>query len=643
MPFFYQTTLTQTRAKPTFLAQVLLTLLLLSGSGALWAQPSDETITVTASRLPMDSLRSGSQITIISKADIDLRNPNSLPDLLRGQPGLSVSQQSGLGGLTQVRMRGREANHVLVLVDGVEANDIGQGSEFNFSQFPVRQIERIEIVHGAESAIWGSDAIAGVIHIMTRSPESQPSTTFLLSAGSNQTQNLAIDSATRLGETQLALGISHFKTQGYNVSRQGDEPDGSRQRAAYLRTSSPVSEHWRLGSVFRLQQSQNDFDDVDYALTGLPTDADFTTAHQNWIAGVRMVSDHEDLQQSLSFNFSRDKNDNRTTPNADTQTDSAKHQVNYQISKTINTGTWIGLMEYESLHFEQRGPSSFFGDPNQDHSLTQLALGGEYRLDQDNWTGSLSARLEQNSDFGAGHSLRGNAAYFLTEATKIFGAIGRSTKNPTFTERFGYYTNFKGNDALKPEHSLALDFGISHRFSALPITMALQGYAAHLENEINGFVYDPVDFVFTANNDPRRSKQRGYDAKINWQASDALTVEAFYGRLKATDGDSLDELRRPRTTGFFAIAYRAENWQHQLSAAYTGKSEDIFFPPVAPFQERVQMDSFTLVSVTSNVLISKKFEAFVAIENLLDTQFEEVFGYQRSGRTARLGLKLRIE
>ncbi len=643
MPFFYQTTLTQTRAKPTFLAQVLLTLLILSGSGALWAQPSDETITVTASRLPMDSLRSGSQITIISKADIDLRNPNSLPDLLRGQPGLSVSQQSGLGGLTQVRMRGREANHVLVLVDGVEANDIGQGSEFNFSQFPVRQIERIEIVHGAESAIWGSDAIAGVIHIMTRSPESQPSKTFLLSAGSNQTQNLAIDSATRLGETQLALGISHFKTQGYNVSRQGDERDGSHQRAAYLRTSSPVSEHWRLGSVFRLQQSQNDFDDVDYALTGLPTDADFTTAHQNWIAGVRMVSDHEDLQQSLSFNFSRDKNDNRTTPNADTQTDSAKHQVNYQISKTINTGTWIGLMEYESLHFEQRGPSSFFGDPNQDHSLTQLALGGEYRLDQDNWTGSLSARLEQNSDFGAGHSLRGNAAYFLTEATKIFGAIGRSTKNPTFTERFGYYTNFKGNDALKPEHSLALDFGISHRFSALPITMALQGYAAHLENEINGFVYDPVDFVFTANNDPRRSKQRGYDAKINWQASDALTVEAFYGRLKATDGDSLDELRRPRTTGFFAIAYRAENWQHQLSAAYTGKSEDIFFPPVAPFQERVQMDSFTLVSVTSNVLISKKFEAFVAIENLLDTQFEEVFGYQRSGRTARLGLKLRIE
>ena len=643
MPFFYQTASIQNQVTPTFLSNALFVTVLLIGGASVSAQPSDETITVTASRLPMDSLRSGSQITIITKADIDLRNPNSLPDLLRGQPGLSVSQQSGLGGLTQVRMRGREANHVLVLVDGVEANDIGQGSEFNFSQFPVQQIQRIEIVHGAESAIWGSDAIAGVIHIMTRSPESQPSTTFLMSAGSHQTENLAIDTATRLGETQLALGVSHFKTQGYNVSRQGDERDGSHQRAAYLRTSSLLSEHWRLGSVFRLQQSQNAFDDVDYALTGLPIDADFTTAHQNWIAGLRLSSDHEHLQQTLSFNFSRDKNDNRTIPNADTKTDSAKHQLNYQISKTINTATWIGLMEYESLHFEQRGPSSFFGDPNQDHSLTQLALGGEYRLDRDNWTGSLSGRVEHNSDFGAGHSLRGNAAYFLTEATKVYAAVGRSTKNPTFTERFGYFTNFKGNDELKPEHSLALDFGVSHRFSALPITLALQGYSAHLENEINGFVYDPVDFVFTANNDQNRSKQRGYDAKLNWQPSEALTVEAFYGRLKATDGSAINELRRPRTTGFFSIAYRAENWHYQLSAAYTGESDDIFYPPVAPYQERVQLDPFTLVGFTSNILISQKIEAFVAVDNLLDTQFEEVFGYQRSGRTVRIGVKLRVD
>ena len=642
MPSLPRPFLSKSQTKSRLFSKSLVLMTVFFGAVSLKAQPTDETITVTASRLPMDSLRSGSQITIITKADIDLQNPASLPDLLRGQPGLSISQQSGTGGLTQVRMRGREANHVLVLIDGVEANDIGQGSEFNFSQFPVQQIERIEIVHGAESAIWGSDAIAGVIHIMTRSPDSQPSTNFLISAGSDQTETIAIDTATVLGKTQLALGLSHFGTEGFNVSRQGDERDGSKQRAAYIRTLTPLSNQWRLSSVLRLQQSQTDFDDVDYLVTGLPTDADFTTAHQNWIGGLRLMSDQDHVQQSLSINFSQDRNTNRTYPNANTKTDSAKQQFNYQISRTADNTTWVGLLEYEKLRFEQRGPASFFGDPNQDQALTQLALGGEYRLDQNKWTGSLSFRVEDNSDFGAGHSLRGNTAYFLTERTKVYAALGRSTKNPTFTERFGYFTNFKGNDELKPEHSLAFDVGISHRFSGPPITLALQGYSAHLKNEINGFVFDPIDFGYTAINDQNRSKQRGYDAKFNWQPSETLTLEGYYGRLKATDGNAMTEIRRPSTTGLLSIAYQSAKWRHQVSAAYTGKSDDIFYPPVPPYQERVQMTDFTLVAVTSNVLITEKLDAFMSIDNLLGTQFEEVFGYRRSGRTLRFGVKLRL-
>ena len=126
-------------------------------------------ITVTASRVPTEQMRSGNAVEIITRTQILKQNPGSLADLLRRLPGLSVSQQSGLGGLTQIRMRGKEANHILVLVDGIEANDVSQGSEFNFSQFPVHQIDRIEVVYGAESAVWGSDAVAGVIHIMTRS------------------------------------------------------------------------------------------------------------------------------------------------------------------------------------------------------------------------------------------------------------------------------------------------------------------------------------------------------------------------------------------------------------------------------------------------------------------------------------------
>jgi len=159
----------------------------------------EETLTVTASRLPMDSARSGNPIEIITRDDIEALNPVSLAELLRSRAGLSISQQSGVGGLTQVRMRGSEANHVLVLIDGIEANDIGQGSEFNFSQFPIQLIEKIEIVHGAESALWGSDAVAGVIHIITRPENFTAGTAIALEAGSFGSESASLRSSVKLG------------------------------------------------------------------------------------------------------------------------------------------------------------------------------------------------------------------------------------------------------------------------------------------------------------------------------------------------------------------------------------------------------------------------------------------------------------
>ena len=125
------------------------------------------TITVTASRTPINSDETASALSILSKEDIQQRNANSIADLLREIPGFAVSQQGSRGAVTQVRVRGAEANQVLVLIDGIEANDVSQGSEFNFAHLNADQIERIEIVRGPQSALWGSDALAGVINIIT--------------------------------------------------------------------------------------------------------------------------------------------------------------------------------------------------------------------------------------------------------------------------------------------------------------------------------------------------------------------------------------------------------------------------------------------------------------------------------------------
>ena len=135
---------------------------------------------VTVSAIPLKLSEAGSSISIITKEDIAARGMPSIQSLLREVAGFAVSQQGSQGAVTQLRARGAEANQILVLINGVEANDIAQGSEFDFSQLSTSDVERIEIVRGPQSALWGSDALAGVVHVITSGIE-QKETTELIS------------------------------------------------------------------------------------------------------------------------------------------------------------------------------------------------------------------------------------------------------------------------------------------------------------------------------------------------------------------------------------------------------------------------------------------------------------------------------
>ncbi|MEJ6593468.1 MAG: TonB-dependent receptor plug domain-containing protein, partial [SAR86 cluster bacterium] len=175
------------------------------------------TITVTASRTPISIDETASAISILSKQEIQQRNANSIADLLREIPGFAVSQQGSRGAVTQIRVRGAEANQVLVLIDGIEANDVSQGSEFNFAHLNTDQIERIEIVRGPQSALWGSDALAGVINIITI-PRVDSGTHHRLSLdsaiGAFNSQTIGANYLFSEPQYQFSLGINDYRTDG---------------------------------------------------------------------------------------------------------------------------------------------------------------------------------------------------------------------------------------------------------------------------------------------------------------------------------------------------------------------------------------------------------------------------------------------
>ena len=194
---------------------------------------------------------------MIDQETIRNQGAQTLADLLLGYPGISVSRQGPNGTLTQVRMRGAEANHVLVLIDGVEANDVTQGSEFNFAQFPIDQIERIEITRGPQSALWGSDALAGVIHITTRPDSSNKPRTALTTAFGNRDANrIGIEWGNRWNNHQLNLGFNHSSSPKQNIARIGSEQDSSSQRTATLGIRSDFHNALRFDAQMRHTQSK---------------------------------------------------------------------------------------------------------------------------------------------------------------------------------------------------------------------------------------------------------------------------------------------------------------------------------------------------------------------------------------------------
>ena len=182
-------------------------------------------IIVTGSRAPISAGDIGSAVTIITRDEIERRQVRYVSDLLRAVPGFAVSQTGVVGSQTQVRVRGSEANQVLVLIDGVRANDPATGDEFRWEYLTTANIERIEIVRGPQSALWGSDAIGGVVHSITKSGSDTAGVGGYLESGSENTLNGAVNGGFGGDNWSVAIGIERLTTDGSNISRTGAEKD----------------------------------------------------------------------------------------------------------------------------------------------------------------------------------------------------------------------------------------------------------------------------------------------------------------------------------------------------------------------------------------------------------------------------------
>ena len=600
-------------------------------------------IIVTGSRAPISAGDIGSAVTIITRQDIDRRQVRYVSDLLRSVPGFSVSHTGVVGSQTQVRVRGSEANQVLVLIDGVRANDPATGDEFRWEYLATANIERIEIVRGPQSALWGSDAIGGVVHIITKSGQDAPGVGGYLEAGSENTLNAAMNGGFGGDTWSVVVGIEQLATDGSNISRAGDENDDSDIKTGSLNARFKPSDRVALQFGLRTVDAYSQFDAVDFVETGLPTDSDVATDSTQRLAqlGVTLGASDNRVRHHLNARYFDSDNRDLTDGVEAASSGSDRLNIGYQADIRIGKNLLAIALEHENTTFEQRG-EIVWGDPNQDQEMDVVSVVTDFQgRATDNVTYLLSARFDDNSDFDDIVTGRASIAWNVSDATTLRANIGTGQKTPTFIERFGYFPGqFIGNPALKPEQSLSYDIGIDQRISASAV-IQIAVFEQEIEDEIDGFIFDPDTFLYTADNLSTTSKRSGVEFGARWTVSEQLDLTMNYTYTDATENGAI-ELRRPRHAGSLQANYSfmSARGQIALAADYGGTRHDMFFPPWPNPSELVTLGNYWLVDLTAQFQLTDAVRLFTRASNLLDTDYEQVYGYSTPGRAAYAGVQV---
>lgn len=624
---------------------------LFAGSGPA---VGDDTILVTASRVPVPAALSGSSVSVITREEIERRQFSSFADLLRGAPGLTVSRSGGVGSQTQLRLRGAEANQVLFLIDGVEANDPAGNGELSLEHLTTWDIERIEIVRGPQSALWGSDALAGVVNVITRRPERPLQAEGFIERGSFDTWY----GGARLGgqgkRTQGLLSVSRLDSAGINASRTGTERDGYDNSTATLSLRFQPTDTLDLDLFGRHTRSSSEFDTQDFA-TGRPADSDhYSDVELSYArAGVALGGSGSRWMHSLKATLLETDSRNFASGEPDLAVEARKYGFYHQSSVRLDrepdsrrAGTLTFAVDHEEEDFRQRGSAGPFGDPNQRQSQRTTALAVEYLVQPlAPLTLSIGGRRDENSAFRDVTTWRTTAAYSIdASGTVLRTSAGTGQKAPTFVERYGYFAEqFVGNPQLRPERSRGYEFGVEQAIGRTA-SAGITWFRERLEDEIDGFYFDPGIGAYTARNRPGRSHRDGLELSLRLEPVDDFTVDASYTYVDSREpdpatGELLREIRRPRhaanlllQTGFgggrgsasVQFAWQDDRPDHDFST----------FPAT-----EVKLDAYLFASISIAWQLTPALTAYGRVENLGDADYEDVYGYNTPGRGAFIGLR----
>lgn len=638
--------------------RIFLWVLILSLSGATGSYGDDsgtienpqsipDSIVISTNRFATPLEQTASSITVITSKQIDESQATQVIDILKTVPGLNLVQSGGMGTVVSTFIRGGNSQHALVMIDGVKMNDPGaSSSSFDFAHLSIDNIERIEVLRGPQSVLYGSDAMSGIIRIFTKQGYGKANLSLNSEVGSYDTYNEELNINGSMDKLNYALSLNRTDSKGYSIinkDQSGYDKDGYTNTSFSGNLGYTINNSLNLVLSGKIIDAEADIDKAGYTYVDDPNYITKSKVKYLSLGGFHSPVDSK-FSHSLKFSISNhisesidDYDEINQGEKSNFTTDGNRYKLNWQgVYKFTKDYSIIAGVENEWEEFSSDNYyETMFYTSADTVSKVDAHTTSNYILNRitlfENWHNSIGFRYDNHQEFGGNLTYRITSTYIIKDLDlKLKGTYGTAFKAPSL---FNLYHPLYGNKNLEPEESDGYDIGFEKRFSDkinIDIT-----YFNNQYKELIG--YDPITYE-TINIDEVSTDGVEAILSLNLIPSNSITFSYNYTEaVDKADGSLL--LRRPKHKGSLNISQEINN-RLDLEALFliTGERKDRDFETY----QIVTLEKYNLLNLSASYQLNETIKLKSKIINLFDESYEEVVHYNTPGRSVYFGFNLTI-
>ncbi len=606
-----------------------------------------EDVVVSAYKMDMPIGQSASA-SVITRKDLEKGGYAFAVDALQTVPGLMVTQNGALGGTASVFVRGAKTGNMVVLIDGVKVNDPSTIERtYDFGTLTTDSIERIEIVKGPQSVLYGSDATGGIINIVTKKGQGKATATIAASGGSFYTNQLSANVAGRESSFHYSLTLGQIASQGYSRAAKPDtakkpfDDDGFYQRFAAGRFGLNPFDSLNIDLGFTAKQTDLDLDDG--AFQDDPNSFENRKEFSGYLRATHAVADF--WKHSITVDGSQTKrryddfDDDGSLGFDDSGMDSS-------YTGTMAHGEWLHTFTVKDLTTLLVGASFDkekyrFDDELNDTSLKKDAwTAGFFAQDHLSIAKMLyvtaGARADKHEVFGWQQSYTASSAIVVPVVqTKLKGNWGKGYRAPSLYQIYGDGGVFvKENKDLKPEENTGFDAGIEQPIFNIA-TVSVSYFANRYRNMIVANSSFPSKYINVG-----RVKTSGYEAAATVKPIEFIAITSGYTYLKAIDEDKDEQLlRRPKHQAFASVSVSVAKLTVSCTGSYIGKRNDSYYDSTSFKTVKVENESYVKADIAAQYALTPQLTITAKAENITNKEYQQVVGYAMPGRSFYAGVK----